>query len=82
MNAIPAAKFQARCLEILDEIIASGEPVTILKNGRAVAQLVPSTPEAPRYPQHELFGTIVVRGDLLSPVLPPETWKAELGELT
>ena len=36
-----ASEFKAKCLAVLDEVQASGKPVTITKRGRAVASLVP-----------------------------------------
>ena len=39
METINASDFQARCLEILDRVPATGERVVILKRGRPVAEL-------------------------------------------
>jgi len=81
METINASKFKAQCLAILDEVSRTGESVTILKRGEPVAQLVPSVPSAARYPQEELFGTVVVHGDIMEPVLPAEDWDAVRGKL-
>jgi prevent-host-death family protein len=81
MSTISASKFKAQCLAILDEVATTGETVTILKHGKPVAQLVPPTPSTSRYPQQELFGTVVILGDVIEPVLPPDAWDAERGEL-
>lgn len=37
MRSIRASEFKAKCLAILDEVERTGETVTILKRGRAVA---------------------------------------------
>jgi prevent-host-death family protein len=81
MQTISATKFKAQCLAILDEVATTGETVTILKRGTPVAQLVPPTPTTAQYPQHELFGTVALRGDVVEPVLPADAWDAERGEL-
>ena len=39
MKTMSASQFKAKCLKIMDEVAASGEPVTITKNGKPVAQL-------------------------------------------
>ena len=40
-KSIGAAEFKAHCLRILDEVERSGEPVTITKRGRPVAEVKP-----------------------------------------
>ncbi len=74
---INASEFQTRCLTILDEVAVTGEAVTILKRGRPVAKLVPSIATESRYPQDDLRGSVVIKGDIMEPVLPAEVWEAE-----
>lgn len=81
MRTIRASEFKAKCLAILDEVERTGETVTILKRGRAVARLLPPAPAKGRYPQHALFGTVRVVGDIVEPMLPAESWDAERAEL-
>ena len=81
MQTISATKFKAKCLAILDDVFTTGESVTILKRGKPVAQLVPPVPASARYPQEELFGTVILHGDVVEPVLPADVWDAERGEL-
>ena len=77
MREIRASEFKAKCLAILDEVERTGEPVTILKRGRAVARLVPPALGESRYPQQALFGTVEILGDIVEPVLPAGDWEAE-----
>ena len=77
MKEINATEFKAKCLAILDEVNQTGQPVTILKRGKAVAQLVPPVPQTDQYPQQSLIGTVTIQGDIISPVLEPEEWEAE-----
>jgi prevent-host-death family protein len=76
MERVNASDFKARCLAILDEVARTGHPVTILKRGREVAQLVPVSPRDQGYPQETLRGTVHIRGDIVAPVVPAETWDA------
>ena len=79
MQKINAAEFKAKCLAILDEVYRTGQPVTILKRGKPVAQVIPPLPDIGRYPQDALVGSVEIRGDIVAPVLPPEAWEAEGG---
>lgn len=52
---IGAAEFKAHCLRILDEVERTGEPVTITKRGRPVAEVKPVV-EQPLSPPRFAFG--------------------------
>ena len=41
MKVIKAAEFKAKCLSLMDEVAATGEPLVITKRGKRVARLVP-----------------------------------------
>ena len=75
MKTIPAGKFKARCLAIMDEVQAKRQAVVITKRGKPVAKLVPVEEE-----KDDIFGfmkgkgTIEIKGDIVSPVLTPEEW--------
>lgn len=57
MRSIQVSEFEARCLEILDEVANTGEGVTILEQGRSVARLLPYAAQEGRYLQEPLQGT-------------------------
>jgi len=73
MNTIPAGKFKARCLAIMDEVQAKRQAVVITKRGKPVAKLVPVEQE-----KDDIFGfykgKIKVTGDVVSPAITPEEW--------
>ncbi len=72
MRSIPAARFKAQCLKLLDDVAESGETIVVTKRGRPVAQLVPV--EEPR----SLVGSVtflVSDEELLEPILEP--WEVE-----
>ena len=77
MRTIPDFELESRCLEILDEVNQTGEPVTILKRGRPVARLLPPAATQGKYPQESLRGRVKIHGDILEPVLPAEAWESE-----
>ena len=72
-----ASEFKAKCLAILDQVNSTHEPVTILKRGKPVAQLVPPVPQESGNPQDDLRGSVRILGDIVSPPLPAEAWEAE-----
>ena len=67
MRTIESSEFKAKCLQIMEEVTATGEAVLITKNGVPVSQLVP----AKRRPE-TLFGTLkgsaLINGDIVSPL--------------
>jgi prevent-host-death family protein len=40
MRSIKASEFKAKCLRLIDEVAATGEPIEITKRGKPVARLV------------------------------------------
>ena len=53
-KTMPAGRFKARCLSVLDEVRDSRCPVLITKHGKPVARLVP--PESrPRWMARDIF---------------------------
>lgn len=41
---IPASRFKAECLALLDEVAATGANLVVTKRGRPVARVVPTEP--------------------------------------
>lgn len=41
MRTIPAGRFKAQCLRLLDEVAATGETIIVTKRGKPVAKLEP-----------------------------------------
>ena len=67
MQTIAAGVFKAKCLAIMDEVQSKREPVTITKNGKPVARLVPIEEE-----KDSIFGfykgMAEIVGDIESPI--------------
>jgi prevent-host-death family protein len=74
MKTIPAAKFKAGCLKIMDDVKTRRESVLITKKGRPVARLVPVEDTAT-----DVFGCLAeeleIAGDILAPVVASSAWK-------
>lgn len=75
MKKIPAAKFKAHCLGVMEQVGTTKEPVLITKRGRPVAKLVPPDTSADDF-IGRLEGIVKVVGDIESPIEPPESWGA------
>ena len=45
MRTVPAGVFKAKCLALLEEVNATGEPVLVTKRGKPVACVVVPAPE-------------------------------------
>jgi prevent-host-death family protein len=41
MRTIPAGRFKAQCLRLLDEVAETGETIVVTKRGKAVAKVEP-----------------------------------------
>ena len=67
---VPAGRFKAQCLALLDEVEATGRALVVTKRGRPVARVTPLSEGAP-----DLRGSVVAQGDLVSPI--GEDWESE-----
>jgi prevent-host-death family protein len=71
---MPASDFKARCLKVMNEIQATGEPLIVTKRGKPVVKVVPIKPE-----KDDIFGSMAdevkIIGDIESPVVPLKAWK-------
>jgi len=73
MKKISVEQFKARCLAIIEQARTTREPVLITKRGRPIVKLIPAD-EAPEF-LGRLQGIVAIRGDIESPLEPPETWE-------
>jgi len=74
MKTIKASEFKAKCLKIMDEVAATGEPVLITKNGVPVTELRPAI-KKPKTLFGAMKGSVLYMGDIISPI--DEEWEAE-----
>lgn len=72
---VSATEFKATCLSLLDKVEAGGDPITITKRGRVVAQLSAANPEA--RPWMGLRGSVATwEGDPTAPAIEPDEVEA------
>ena len=76
MEKINISEFKAKCLATLERIARTGERITILKRGKAIAQIVPATTGEDTHPQYTLRGTVEFLGDVVEPAVSAEQWEA------
>ncbi len=72
MKTVPAAKFKAQCLALMDDILETGEPIVVTKRGKPVVRVMPV--EQPVQILGRLRGLFEVRGNITDPAIPPEDW--------
>ena len=74
MKQMRASAFKARCLAVMNDVQATGEPVIVTKRGKPVVKVIPAKPE-----NGDILGFMAgefeIVGDIESPVVPPSHWK-------
>ncbi|MGH3136209.1 MAG: type II toxin-antitoxin system Phd/YefM family antitoxin [Gaiellaceae bacterium] len=73
MRTIPAGRFKAQCLKLLDEVAESGETIVVTKRGKPVAKLEP-VEEPPSLRGSVIY--LVSDEELIAPI--DEVWNAEV----
>jgi len=73
-SSVAAGEFKAKCLKLLDDVAASGQPLTITKRGRPVAQLVPMPAERALF--GAMQGSVLVQQDIVASVADA-AWEAD-----
>ncbi len=73
MKQMRASAFKARCLTVMKDVQATGEPVVVTKRGTPVVKVVPAESET-----RDLFGFMAgefkIVGDIEAPVTPLNDW--------
>ena len=74
-STIPAGKFKAQCLKLMDVVHDKHVSITITKHGKPIAQLTPIIDQE----SHDFFGcmrdTLISTGDLTKSI--DEQWDAD-----
>jgi prevent-host-death family protein len=82
MRTMPAGEFKAKCLAVMDEVQATGQPVILTKRGKVIAWLTPPPGDALKQPSVDsIFGSLrgaaSIVGDpdtWIDPIIPEEEW--------
>jgi prevent-host-death family protein len=76
MKTMPAGKFKAQCLAVMDEVQRKRVPVLVTKNGKPVAKLVPlDIPDGEDPLDAFHFPGIEIVGDITKPIYTDEQWE-------
>ncbi len=70
-RTVKASEFKVECLNLVDEVLKSGDEIVITSNGRPVARLTPYRDRL-KPPFGRDRGRIKVLGDIVSPM--PAEW--------
>ena len=77
MADIPISKFKATCLAVMARVKKTGQPITVTRYGRALAQVIP--PTQGKRAQSWLgcmSGKAKIVGDVISPAGNESDWEA------
>lgn len=66
-RTMKAAEFKAKCLDVMEQVAATGEPVTVTKRGKPIAQVGPVV-RKPKTLRGFLKGRIKITGDIMAPI--------------
>ena len=73
-TSVPAGRFKAQCLKLMDEVRDHHREIVITKRGKPVAKLVPFEDKRP-----DIFGyakgSLVILGDIVGPT--GDIWDAD-----
>ena len=69
-KTVPAGRFKAECLAMLDRVAEAHEVYIVTKHGRPVAQVVPIEETT-----SSLKGSVTIVGDIVAPIL--DDWDIE-----
>ena len=81
MRTMAVGEFKAKCLAVMAEVNATGQPVLVTKRGKPLARVMPFTEQTAEETPELIFGCL--RGFLASPagvdgldepIVPMEDW--------
>jgi prevent-host-death family protein len=64
---VGAAEFKARCLQLMEEVQRTRQPLVVTKRGKPLVRLTPAArQQAPVF--GALKGTVAIHGDIVAPI--------------
>jgi prevent-host-death family protein len=70
MQEIAISEFKAKCLSLLEEVDKTKIPLRITRRGKPLADVIPASPSpGERAWIGSMIGTIMIAGDIVSPVI-------------
>jgi prevent-host-death family protein len=84
MRTIAAGEFKAKCLGVMTEINATGQPVLVTKRGKPFARILPPEEPVAKESQESIFGFMrgvgKITGDVVSSEFSDEEWERMFNE--
>jgi antitoxin (DNA-binding transcriptional repressor) of toxin-antitoxin stability system len=78
IQEVAISEFKAKCLSLLKEVSKTKSPARVRWHGKAIADVVPTSPEAEeRSWIASMSGRIKIVGDIVSPVVDTGSWFEE-----
>ena len=78
MEKIAISKFKAKCTAIVATVAQTGQPVTITRHGKAVAEIVPARAQSKeKRVLGGMVGTLEITGDIIN---TSDLWPADAAE--
>ena len=68
MQTMDILELSASCEVLIDRVAATGERIWITRNGQPIAELRPAGAMRPKSPFGLLEGSVIVLGDIISPI--------------
>jgi prevent-host-death family protein len=76
VQEVAISEFKAKCLSLLDQVSKTKAPLRVTRRGKPLADIVPASSDAEQRDWiGSMSGSMVIRGDVISPVI--ETRKIE-----
>jgi prevent-host-death family protein len=78
MKSVAISQFKTHCLSLLDDVARTGQPLLVVKRGRPLARVLPSSSVGTDHPQSTLRGTVTYLGDVIEPTVSVVAWASRL----
>ena len=66
-TTVPAGEFKAKCLNLIDEVAETRNPLVITKRGKPMVQVIPM-PAKHRDIVGSMKGSVTILGDIIAPL--------------
>ena len=77
MVEVSISEFKAKCLALLEQVRITRQPIRVTRHGKPVAEVVPPAAVMDRASMiGSLEGTVIIKGDIISPATDPDEWEA------
>jgi len=76
MKTVAISEFKAKCLQLLEQVQKTKQPLVVTKRGRPIAEVGPILTTAEPDWMGSMKGRIEILGDIVSPASDQGDWEA------